>query len=610
MYVTGQKKGTVASLLNLFHPAAPVRSKLVFEAALYMKHSLKLKRNIACTRSTIASSGVSNIAAAVVILTASTAHASPVVNGLEISWPDDGWYQVQTADGLTNICQGMRSCLVEPGQYVVINHTTGERFTDIVVEDNSNSSVAKTDAITTVTVDGNTILWPDDGWYQVQSADTFESRCQGEESCTVADGRYIVINHTTGERFTDIVVPADSAAESAADSPVSLTVKGNIISWPDDGWYQVQSTDTYESICEGGNSCEVEAGTYVVINHTTGERFVQRVTGGADVADSASQGALALDTVSNDILYEIAGFQLEQNASFAPNIAEGIIDSSAGVVSLDAGKFTVEYRGTNYVVPTEHNQYICAGGGAMTLETALFHRSDAGYSHFAEFADYDFDNCQADVDEGVPIPDTYRLSGKLTTVLHSISDGDSQTDAKEIAHSDLDLRGELGFIITMDAEISARVSSSKDSFSSRNVTIPRYLLQLEIGDGAAPLASIENASLTQYFSDTANDGLQSYYFSASGLFSGEITDGTEVTVSTDKPLSRTLYEDAFDNKNVPFNGEIQMKASDGTQLTIKANPEEGADQSLLVDYLLLNTAGELTQSLGERFSDELSEPPF
>ena len=573
-----------------------------------MKHSFNSKRKITYTRSTITASGVSNIAAVAVILTASTAHASPVVDGLEISWPNDGWYQVQTADGLTSICQGMRSCLVEPGRYLVINHTTGERFTDIVVADDSNSSVADTDVLTTVTVDGNTILWPDDGWYQVQSADTFESRCQGEESCTVADGKYIVINHTTGERFTDIVVPADSAA----DSPVSVTVtvEGNTISWPDDGWYQVQSADTYESLCEGGSSCEVEAGTYIVINHTTGERFVQRVTEGGDVTGAASQGALALDTVSDDILSEIAGFQLEQSASFAPDIAEGIIDSNAGVVPLDAGKFTVEYRGTNYVVSTEHNQYTCAGGGAMTLETALFHRSDSGYSHFADFADYDFENCQADVDAGVPIPDTYRVSGKLTTVLNSISDGDSQTDSREITYSDFDLRGELGFVISMDAEMSSRVSSSKDSFSSRNVTIPKYLLQLEIGDGAAPLVSIENATLTQYFSNTANDGLQSYYLSASGLFSGEITDGTEVTVSTEKPLSRTLYEDASDNKNILFNGIIQMKSSDGTQLTINANPEEGAGQSLLVDYTLLNTTGELRQSSGERFSDELSEPPF
>jgi hypothetical protein len=50
--------------------------------------------------------------------------AAPVVNGNEISWPDDGWYQVQDTADYSSVCEGGRSCTVEPGTYVVINHST------------------------------------------------------------------------------------------------------------------------------------------------------------------------------------------------------------------------------------------------------------------------------------------------------------------------------------------------------------------------------------------------------------------------------------------------------------------------------------------------------
>ncbi len=41
------------------------------------------------------------------------------------------------------------------------------------------------------TIDGNTIRWPDDGWYQVQNQVTYESVCEGGRDCTVPDGVYI-----------------------------------------------------------------------------------------------------------------------------------------------------------------------------------------------------------------------------------------------------------------------------------------------------------------------------------------------------------------------------------------------------------------------------------
>jgi len=120
--------------------------------------------------------------------------------------------------------------------------------------------------VQTISVQDGVILLPDDGWYQVQSASDYQTICEGKSSCAATNGTYNVINLTTGERFENIVVGSDTGG------PSSIVVDGNTLSWPDDGWYQIQNASTYATICEGGRSCVVDAGTYIAINHTTGER--------------------------------------------------------------------------------------------------------------------------------------------------------------------------------------------------------------------------------------------------------------------------------------------------------------------------------------------------
>lgn len=192
------------------------------------------------------------------------ASADPVITGNTISWPDDGWYQVQvvTDEGITQVCGGTRFCEVPSGTYIVINHTTGKRFENIVIHADP--------VMSDVTVTGNTIAWPDNGWYQVQVVtDKGQTQvCGGTRLCEVPNGTYIVINHTTGERFENIVVSADPAVSE-------ITVTGNVISWTDNGWYQVQAVtnEGITQVCGGTLFCEVPNGTYIVINHTTGERF-------------------------------------------------------------------------------------------------------------------------------------------------------------------------------------------------------------------------------------------------------------------------------------------------------------------------------------------------
>ncbi|MBX2885579.1 MAG: choice-of-anchor I family protein, partial [Granulosicoccus sp.] len=215
-------------------------------------------------------------------------------------------------------------------------------------------------------VDGNTISWADDGWYQVQSATTFETICEGGNSCTVPAGVYHVINHSTGERWEFIEVGAIGAPPGSAP-----LVDGNTIFWADDGWYQVQSATTFESICEGGNSCAVSPGTYIVINHTTGTRYPGIVVGAGTpdtpvVEPMAQNGAIV---VPDDGWYQV------QSAVDFVSFCEGQL-----VCNVEPGEYIVinHTTGTRYFVTVPGNSGGEGGGGSVDVafEMQLLHAAD------------------------------------------------------------------------------------------------------------------------------------------------------------------------------------------------------------------------------------------
>ena len=61
----------------------------------------------------------------------------PFVEGTRISWRDPGWYQVLSQQDFTSLCEGGLFCDVTTGRYIVINHTTGMRWENILVVDSA-----------------------------------------------------------------------------------------------------------------------------------------------------------------------------------------------------------------------------------------------------------------------------------------------------------------------------------------------------------------------------------------------------------------------------------------------------------------------------------------
>ncbi len=212
-----------------------------------------------------------SIILAVLSLSSAGLLAQPIVEGNRIHWEGDDYYQVQRSSDYASLCEGTTSCTVTDGEYIVINHTTGERFEGVVVPSVSEEPDE-------FQIDGITVSFPPGDWYQVQDATSYVSLCNGLTTCELYPGRFIVINHSTGRRY-------ESVQLGAVEQPEGMppTVVGNTIHWADDGWYQVQSSTNYQSICEGGRSCAVEPGSYHVINHTTGKRYENIVVTEIDV---------------------------------------------------------------------------------------------------------------------------------------------------------------------------------------------------------------------------------------------------------------------------------------------------------------------------------------
>lgn len=100
-------------------------------------------------------------------------------------------------------------------------------------------------------VNGNVITWTDEGWHQVQDQMTFESLCEDRVRCTVPEGVYIVINHTTGERFKNVAVVDRSGG--GVPAPVASTGQTTSYAFGDDGDYQsgVTVAERYRSNGDG-----------------------------------------------------------------------------------------------------------------------------------------------------------------------------------------------------------------------------------------------------------------------------------------------------------------------------------------------------------------------
>lgn len=285
---------------------------------------------------------------------------TPTVGGNTISVAEDGWYQFQSSDTFEEYCAGTFQCTVPAGTYIVVNHSTQQRWESVIVIGQASGVPV---------ADGLTIHFPDDGWYQVQDNVTYLSVCNGLSACAVPAGSYNVINHTSSQRWNSVVV------SDANDSNTFLL--------PDDGWYQVQNATNFTSLCEGVTQCSVEAGTYTVVNHSNGQRFEHiRVGQSGAVPEVPSQPSLILSVANAEEIVQnvFAVINEDQIDAFFENAQNDLafqgrrffLSNTVDDIAFSQGiDLDTPYRletnfgtGTFTDIPVR-GEYTCAAGGTI-----------------------------------------------------------------------------------------------------------------------------------------------------------------------------------------------------------------------------------------------------
>lgn len=468
-------------------------------------------------------------------------------------------------------------------------------------------------AVAAPQVSGSTISWPDDGWYQVLSADDYSEICGGGSSCDVSPGRYIVINHSTGQRFENVVVREESASSGG------VSVSGNTLSWPDDGWYQVQNANDYTTVCEGVRQCDVDDGVYNVINHTTGRRFdgIEVMAGGGSNGSGGSEppsdpvagngfpaGEIPipmnarLDEAAPYLIESLAGYQLEQAQIYIETLGQAIVSTALVQVALAPSSVSITANDIVQQIPNQRTEYGCQGGGSMIREVAFADVDEPGYSEDDTIDGWRFVQCRINADAGELLGGEHVLNGFVSLATKIVSGNRFNTLDQVVRYAGFSLTAPGFNRLLIDASATVDVYNSFDTGSTRSVFMNRYA---EVRDGRV-LRDIRNAEFQFFASDEGGGSFQVRSASMYGRILGTVTRGRDVAISTIEALERTsVISEEFASARVPFRGQMQISAVDGTEMGIAARagaPE--FDAPLLYDYSLLSANGETTN--GERQS--------
>ncbi len=481
-------------------------------------------------------------------------HAQLIVNGQTISWTVNGWYQVQREDTFESVCESSESCTVEPGTYIVINHTNGQRFRPIIV---TADTVLEPPATDSIMVQGNVISWPDDGWYQVQRSEDYVTVCEAGRSCVVPPGTYTVINHSLDIKHTDIVVGEVDTAQDDA-----VMIQNGLIEWSGAGWYQVQRESSFETICEGHiNACKTGTGFFQLINHTTDRRWDD-----LEVHDNTDTLSYVTDTNAETILEYIVGIineeQLQPYSMLVSELTQ--YDHSDTTQSTDDG---FELLGSVYLPENSSPEYLrhdyrcIANEGNMSIGRSLSLQQYVG--------DIVFSQCQNtlannDVVEGeveydwTLIKNVFNLGSQRSVRFEGLVLAKNSTSRTLNANLNV-TSGSLNTRIW-----SANVSDSVD---------PDFVARAPEGDTMITLTEIVRSSGTSKESDAAP---WSRRLRANFTVQAPEIDNVALTVTTENEFVTLNHNACFDS------GVLTATATDGSWLRINANNDDTQSFDLTV----------------------------
>lgn len=413
-----------------------------------------------------------------------------------------------------------------------------------------------------VNLSGNTFSWSDEGWYQVQDSTDYTSICGGGTSCTVEPGVYHVINHSTGIRLEFVTVPAEEPDPELE----AVAVSGNTISWPDDGWYQVQDAQTYESLCQGDRSCVVPAGQYIVINHTTGERHT-----GINVSDADNpQPEPAAINRDNYLDMLTQTFEIYMGTAYDERLPTN------DMLRLVAGEFTetrTPGEGAGYV--TIDRLYTCHNGGTVNR---------TNYTGISPIISnlYTLDECQY---QGEVISGIWSLTGYRTTTHANIE----LTDFSIEFPSQGELTADGGYRLFVGYY---GYGGNPYDYSQRWRT-EGLNYRLSYAEGTLV---IENATTLGWYGYTSatyveDEKFWNYHAHMNGEFDMKPTFQPESTIHVSTPTEFSEQRLETYSEGTPYitpplprfdTGELLLSADDGSTLLLKADNDDASSTRITI----------------------------
>ena len=340
-------------------------------------------------------------------------------------------------------------------------------------------------------------------------------------------GTYNLINHSTGERFKNITIPAVSVVPSSTNLPDSLVntklkVDGNQLSLPDDGWYEVQNATTYQTIFEGRRSTALPTGTYNIINHTTGEKF-RDISIGIDKGHDQISVDRQNDLLASELLDQLSNNLQPQVPEEipAPNttqptagddwgdviqdvVVQGLIGGAAGgatggavnaLIWFSAGAASAIYNSTETIdggtkpndVVNETSNYNPISN--VTTTTQLY--EDSTYVHTT------FNN-----NNGSSVVQHQDASGSVTTIT-TTNDTDATNSPQTITATDPSGNKE---IYSASPTGSLYADSSNNTMSSKLVTQPTTSSRPAIGNSNSENESNSHGSNSSHSTGGLSSG--------------------------------------------------------------------------------------------------------
>ena len=195
-----------------------------------------------------------------------------------------------------------------------------------------------------VRIDGNTIIFPDSDYYQVQDYSIPQNTLfEGvpTEDLVLPDGVYIVINLTDNLRTPNVVLPAEPTIPVIEEGnfieigSFGFSVDGLKVRFAETDYYQIQETVNFSPIWEGNGPYEatLSEGTYKVTKLTAPTQSIDglmlpyngnsgSVVNNVDPA-TVTIGTLGLSVTGNDISFTTTQYYQIKDLSTGVDIFQG-----------------------------------------------------------------------------------------------------------------------------------------------------------------------------------------------------------------------------------------------------------------------------------------------